>query len=765
MVQSGVDEFVCSAGVLFLPMLSCEINTCQCGNGAGTTGLSCAAHGTDRCASCAPGYGFLNGRCTACAAGTFGPSAQMTTGCLPCSGCAGRGQEVASTCTHRTDITCRCGVGHAGSGSSCTPCTNGQDFARFPGQPVCNPCSACDAVGGLQIAACTATSNAVCTCGPGWIGRYPNCVPDVLDCHLPAYIETTALHGNRDAEVCPVGYRPVLDVTVCERAAYFLGLPDRTVDVAGEVPGAPTGCLVYGASPVFASSDTEDAQFCNGCTVACEHNNRVACQADQCSRPLFVRTNRANGNFGADDCPLGYRIVSGQKACEDAATELALGIAVDVTDDVDGAPQGCLIFGNKPVFAERDSESAEWCIGCVVVCEYNNRAACQLGLLATSTKTCDDSNGDGVEGDHYECGFGTLMSPIPTFKCAASPCSFSECCLLLTVECGTAMFAAATRDGADWGADECPTNYKAITDPTVCTSAALVLGLDDLTVDVLGAVPGAPAGCLKFGYSTEYEHDLQRALIYAESDVDNAGSCNGCIVLCEHSFRTVCESDTTYNLATCADDNGDGLMGDYFNCTSFNSDRVIKYPAPQLPCGRDCTRVDCCVSLADVCNEPVFAQSSRDGGNWGADECPEGYRPIVSPSICERAAYGLGLPDRTVDVAGEVPGAPTGCLVYGASPVFASSDTEDAQFCNGCTVACEHNYREACVTLQTVPPTCLDPNGDGVADHFVCGRGVPKQPEDLIVPCPVRHCLCLVFPLSCLPKTLPLPCFSTVLLA
>eukprot|EP01051_Picozoa_sp_SAG22_P005015 SAG22_NODE_286_length_12969_cov_6.982828_5_plen_1713_part_00 len=761
---AGVDAFVCSAGQLFRPTLTCELDRCQCSNGLGTTGGDCPGHGMDRCKSCYQGYGLSYGRCELCAAGTFAPSWTTETLCRPCRGCSDRGQELDARCTATRETTCRCGIGYAGNGSVCTPCEYGRSFTLVPGQAECAPCTTCqEAEGGLLVAACTVTSNAICTCRPGCIGQYPNCVPDLLDCYLPPYIETTPLFGNRDAEVCPHGYRPISDPTVCERAAYALSLPDRTVDlVEGDVAGAPAGCLVFGdSSPVFAEQDTEQAQFCIGCTVACEHNNRLACQLDQCNRPLYVRTERAGGNFGADDCPLGYRIVSEFTACETAAAVLAgVDTNVDVTVDVDGAPQGCLLYGTKPVFAERDVENARWCIGCTVVCEYNNRAACELGLRSTATKTCGDSNGDGVDGDNYECGFGTLKSPIPDFKCAAAQCSFQECCVMLNVECAQPMYAAATRDGADWGADECPTNYKAITDPTACANAAITLGMDDITVDAHADIAGAPAGCLKFGYSDEYEHDLERSLIYTRTDLGEAGlgenstiSCNGCIALCEHSFRTVCETDENYNIATCSDADGDGELGDHYNCTAMHSDMVIKAPVPHLPCGGHCDRVDCCVSLGDVCNGAVFVQSTRDGGAWGADECPHGYRPITDPAVCERAAYALSLPDRTVDlVEGDVAGAPAGCLVFGdSSPVFAERDTEQAQFCIGCTVACEHNYRAECVTARgyvdyygawvpgtwSRPARCEDPNGDGATvDSHTCNRGVlASSREDLAAEC------------------------------
>jgi hypothetical protein len=173
------------------------------------------------------------------------------------------------------------------------------------------------------------------------------------------------VNGARGADECPADYTPVLDAAVCQDAVHELGVPDTTIDFLADIAGAPRGCLLFGTSPVFAAADSERAGWCHGCTVVCEHVFRQECAASLCDRVLYAQSNRAGGNWGADECPAGYRIIRDKAICAAAARNLTQGdLTLDITADVDGAPQGCLLFGTSPVFAVGDIVGADWCIGC-----------------------------------------------------------------------------------------------------------------------------------------------------------------------------------------------------------------------------------------------------------------------------------------------------------------------------------------------------------------------------------------------------------------
>ena len=64
----------------------------------------------------------------------------------------------------------------------------GLSFGSHVGQPLCAPCSTCDAAGTTLTAVCTVNADAECGCRHGYSGTYPHCFPDHLSCYLAPYL-------------------------------------------------------------------------------------------------------------------------------------------------------------------------------------------------------------------------------------------------------------------------------------------------------------------------------------------------------------------------------------------------------------------------------------------------------------------------------------------------------------------------------------------------------------------------------------------------
>ena len=103
------------------------------------------------------------------------------------------------------------------------------------------------------------------------------------------------------------------------------------------------------------------------------------------------------------------------------------------------------------------------------------------------------------------------------------------------------------------------------------------------------------------------------------------------------------------------------------------------------------------------------------------------------------AAAALSTEDSSVDITGDIDGAPAGCLMFGTSPVFAQQDDDNEGWCNGCTVLCELDGRGTCAAAFGAA-TCADPGGVGVpTGPYSCFRGVNKTAIPT-TPCPGGRC-------------------------
>jgi hypothetical protein len=363
---------------------------------------------------------------------------------------------------------------------------------------------------------------------------------------------------------------------------------------------------------------------------------------------MFAQASRSGGDWGADECPASYKPIVDAAACEQAI--YALGVpdtTIDVVADVDGAPRGCLVFGSSPVFAEGDAENGDRCVGCTVVCEHIYRAECEAWV--PSARTCADVDGDGIAGDSFICRRGVLKQPVPASACGSSFCTDRDCCDTdIDRACDSALYAPAGNAGYKWGADECPAHYQTITDAAVCQTAAQAAGMAPATVSAAAGAEGVPGGCV-FSRATT----CSGAALH-HSAAASSTTCDGCLVICEG-----CVVDR--NSTTCADINGDRVGDDPYLCPDGSVDFILdERDAPRQCASGVCDAADCCppVRVALECTAPYYAPSSRGGGNCLADECPHGYTAIADAVECSRAAYALSLSDVTLDVTGDVDGAP-----------------------------------------------------------------------------------------------------------
>eukprot|EP01052_Picozoa_sp_SAG31_P008460 SAG31_NODE_428_length_15809_cov_9.783959_3_plen_231_part_00 len=226
------------------------------------------------------------------------------------------------------------------------------------------------------------------------------------------------------------------------------------------------------------------------------------------------------------------------------------------------------------------------------------------------------------------------------------------------------------------------------------------------TVDVATIVraPGDPGavGCLLFGESTAR---------FAIGNASAAVSCVGCTAICVISNLPDCmaEEDATAVSASnvsCLNVDGDGTIGDIFNCSSESTTvRSFKAEPPPSCSGTSCTYIECCDMFnASECMYALFALGTRVGGDWTADECPSGYHPIVDVTSCERAVENLtAAPNGSIVamVVNDADHAPAGCLLYGhTQAVIAAHDVELATLCRGCRVVCLRNVpTDACLLV------------------------------------------------------------------
>ena len=329
----------------------CAIKQCACAGGSATVGEACAAHGTEVCATCRPGFHFRGTACvphTDCAHGFRAFTDGSEAADRVCAECApehfSQSMNAASCSAWRN---CEVGSGQSVAGSptanrECTPCADGATFSAINDGDACAPVLEC-AMTEYETSSPTRSSDR-------------RCATHSASCPDGQY--TSAAPSTRADRVCR-------GVQVCIAGKYEAAAPgassDRTCDAcapgtfkatAGSQVCQPWRACPVGEGMLQGGSVTADRQ-CTPCALgtsfspasdgtpcrairppcaAGEHTARVATQAadrvcSACAQGSFAAKGDAAVCVSWRGCGLGQGMLAeGSSIADRTCAACALGV-------------------------------------------------------------------------------------------------------------------------------------------------------------------------------------------------------------------------------------------------------------------------------------------------------------------------------------------------------------------------------------------------------------------------------------------------------
>ena len=315
----------------------------------------------------------------------------------------------------------------------------------------------------------------------------------------------------------------------------------------------------------------------------------------------------------------------------------------------------------------------------------------------SSTRTCADTDANGVADDAFDCSAETndINAAAEGVTCGADPCTAEECCTVAPQRT-CANIEAAGSDGSPLAWD--------------CTEQVNSAHPDQASVSCPGDACTAALCCTvpPDNIRTCADTDMDGT----PDDFDCSSSVNS---LTASAGSVACAADpcleseccTVGPPRTCADINADGTADDTFDCAAAVN-AINAAPADVTCAGDPCEASECCTV--------VPARTCADTLQVGTSEAPTTFD-------CS------GVPQFIAENAAE--------LTCAADP---------------CTTD------ECCTADEPPPRTCGDTDADGVADSFDCAADVNFINEPAAdVECAAEECTAL----ECCTVAPPLTCDDT----